>query len=218
MKMAGRVKKFAFGGALALAVTSLLFATDALAGNEGHSPSESAAPKMDRMDVKQMDELMAVFRSMLGDWSGPRLIMPMMSSARGRKLFASKGCVTCHAINGVGGEDAPPLDAHSMQLFMNPYEFVAKMWRGAATMIALQEESMGGQVTFTGEELADITAFAHDEEEQHKFSEADIPPEIMSMMGHMHGEPGGGAAAHAEELGHADMMDEGHGEEKKHVD
>jgi hypothetical protein len=36
------------------------------------------------------------------------------------------------------------------------------------------------------------------------------------MMSHMHGEPGGGAAAHAEELGH--MQDEGHGEEKKHVD
>ncbi len=214
--MAVRVRKFAFGGALILALAGAVFATDALAAQEGHGSPESTAPKMDRMDVKQMDELMAVFRSMLGDWSGPRLIMPMMNSARGRKLFASKGCVTCHAINGVGGEDAPPLDAHTMQLFMSPYEFVARMWRGAATMIALQEEMMGERIDFTGEELADITAFAHDEEEQHKFSEADIPPAIMAMMDHVHGEPGGGAAAHGEELGH--MKDEGHGEEKKHVD
>ncbi len=200
--MVGRVRKFAFGGALALAVAGALFATDAVAGNEGHSSMESAAPQMDRMDVKKMDELMAVFRSMLGDWSGPRLIMPMMNPARGRKLFASKGCVTCHSVNGVGGEDAPALDAHTMQLFMNPFEFAAMMWKGAATMIELQEEALGEQINFTGEELADIIAFAHDEEEQHKFSEADIPPEIMPMMSHMHGEPGGGAAVHGKELGH----------------
>jgi cytochrome c len=216
--MAGGVRKFAFGGALALAVASLLIATEALAGQEGHSSPESTAPKMDSMDVKQMDELMAVFRSMLGDWKGPRLIMPMMNPARGRKLFASKGCVTCHSINGVGGEDAPALDAHTMQLFMNPFEFAALMWRGAATMIALQEEAMGGQIGFTGEELADIIAFAHDEEEQHKFSEADIPPEIMPMMTHMHAEPGGGAAAHGKELGHENAEEQGHGEEKKHSD
>ncbi len=39
---------------------------------------------------------------------GPRLIMPMMDPDRGRKLFVAKGCVACHAINGVGGHDAPP--------------------------------------------------------------------------------------------------------------
>lgn len=220
--MAGGVRKLAFGGAFAVAVASLLVATGALAGQEGHAAPESAAPKADRMadrmDVKKMDELMVVFRSMLGDWKGPRLIMPMMNPARGRKLFASKGCVTCHAINGVGGEDAPPLDAHTMKLFMSPYEFVARMWRGAATMIALQEEMMGERIDFTGEELADITAFAHDEEEQHKFSEADIPPEIMAMMGHVHGEPGGGAAAHGEELGHAGAAEQHDGEEETHSD
>ena len=145
---------------------------------------------------------------------GPQLIMPMMNSARGRKLFASKGCVTCHSINGIGGEDAPSLDAHSMQPYMNPFDFAARMWRGAATMIALQEEIFGEAIEFTGAELADIIAFVHDDAEQHKFSEADIPPEIMPMMHHMHGDEGGGMAAHAEELGH-DMKssDEHHDDE-----
>ncbi len=68
--MAGRVWKSAVGGALALAVAGVLFATDAHAAQAGHSSPDSAAPKMGRMDVKQMDELMAVFRSMLGDWTG----------------------------------------------------------------------------------------------------------------------------------------------------
>ncbi|MFQ5958245.1 MAG: c-type cytochrome, partial [Alphaproteobacteria bacterium] len=92
-----------------------------------------------------------------------RLLMPIMNPARGRKLFAAKGCVTCHSINGVGGEDATNLDAHSMQPYMNPFDFAARMWRGAAAMIALQEEAMGAQIEFTGDELADIIAFVHDD-------------------------------------------------------
>ena len=80
-----------------------------------------------------------------------------------------------------------------MEPYMNLFEFTARMWRGAANMIALQEEVFGEQIEFTGAELADIIAFLHDENEQHKFSEADIPPQIMPMMSHMHGETGGGA-------------------------
>lgn len=39
------------------------------------------------------------------------LMMPSMDAANGRKLFASKGCVVCHEVNGIGGTDAAPLDA-----------------------------------------------------------------------------------------------------------
>ena len=141
------------------------------------------------------------------------LMMPTMDPARGRELFASKGCVTCHSINGVGGEDATPLDAHTMQSMMNPFDFAAKMWRMAPAMIAAQEEALGEQIEFTGQELADIIAFVHHDAEQHHFSESDIPPEIMPMMHHEHSEAGGGAAAHAEELGH----EHGAGEEQ-HTD
>ncbi len=129
--------------------------------------------------------------------SGPQLIMPMMNSVRGRKLFASKGCVTCHSINGVGGEDAPELDANTMPPYMSPFDFAARMWRGASTMIYMQEE-LGEQIEFTGEELADIIAFVHDEEEQHKFSLADVPPQIMAMMNHSHGDASD-SAAHADD-------------------
>ena len=45
---------------------------------------------------------------------GVRLAMPLMNPARGKALFVAKGCVACHAINGVGGHDAPPMDAHKM--------------------------------------------------------------------------------------------------------
>ena len=49
------------------------------------------------------------------------------------------------------------------------------MWRTAPATIAAQEEMLGEQIMFTGEELADIIAFVHDDTEQHEFSEADIP-------------------------------------------
>lgn len=117
--------------------------------------------------------------------SGDGLFLPRMDPARGRKLFASKGCVVCHAINGVGGEDAPALDAESMERFMNPFDFAAKMWAGAEAMIYVQREELGEQIEFDGGELADLIAFVHDAEEQKKFSESDIPTKIKELMEHL---------------------------------
>lgn len=110
------------------------------------------------------------------------LLLPILSPARGRMLFASKGCVVCHSINGVGGTDARPLDASTMAEPMNPFDFAARMWRGAPAMIALQNAELGRQIQFTGQELADIVAFAHDVPEQMKFTEADIPADIKELM------------------------------------
>ena len=121
-----------------------------------------------------------------------RLVLPKMDPKRGRKLFVSKGCVACHSINGVGGHDAPKLDAHTMDKKMNPFDFAAKMWRAAPAMIAVQEEAFGEQIYFTGDELADIAAFVHNDKEQHNFSERDITPAVKKMMHHSHGGDGKG--------------------------
>lgn len=112
----------------------------------------------------------------------PGLVMPVMDPVRGKKLFASTGCVVCHSINGVGGNDAPKLDAATMAPMMNPFEFFAKMWRGAAPMIAMQQEEIGHQIEFSGQDLADIVAFAHNRQVQKTFSAADIPPAIKKRM------------------------------------
>ena len=172
-----------------LIATALLLTAGGALADEGHSHAKTD-----------------MAHDQIASRSGPQLVMPMMNSTRGRILFASKGCVTCHSINGVGGEDAANLDAHSMMDLMNPFDFAARMWRGAAAMIAMQEDAFGEQIESTGAELADIIAFVHDDEEQHKFSEDDIPLEIMPMMQHRHGETGG-AAAHGEELGHGHSDD-----------
>ena len=129
------------------------------------------------------------------------LRMPKMDSRAGRDLFVNKGCVTCHSVNGVGGEDASPLDAHQMENVMNPFEFAAKMWRMAPAMIYAQEEAFGEQILFSGDELANIIAFLHDDSEQHELTEASLPEEIREKMEHGHGEVPG-EEAHKEELGH----------------
>ncbi len=113
------------------------------------------------------------------------LILPEFDSSLGRNLFASKGCVVCHSINGVGGEDAPPLDAATMPLPMNPFDFVANMWRGADAMIFMQREELGDQIELTGDDLAAIIAFVHDEDEQRKFTMESVPETIRDLLLHM---------------------------------
>lgn len=110
------------------------------------------------------------------------LIIPPFDAAKGRALFGSKGCVVCHNINGIGGEDAPDISANHMEDGMNAFEFAARMWLGAPAMIAMQEDELGEQIELNGEELAAIIAFVHDPEEQAKFSEDDIPENIKEIL------------------------------------
>ncbi len=112
--------------------------------------------------------------------------------------------MVCHSVNGIGGEDARPFDASTMPRLMNPFEFSAKMWRGAEAMIYLQREELGQQIEFGGDELADIIAFVHNADEQKKFSDADVPPHIKELMKHMeeeepHGEEGAHDSAKTKE-------------------
>lgn len=145
-----------------------------------------------------------------------RLKMPSMDPGKGKEIFVNKGCVACHSINGVGGHDAPAMDAHEMEETMNPFDFAAKMWNHAAGMIAAQEDALGEQITFSGAELADIIAFVHNDERQHGFSENDLTEAARKMMDHEHGEMSA-PESHADEVGHGhpEGEDDGHGDEKK---
>lgn len=110
------------------------------------------------------------------------LAIPAFDPVLGRTLFASKGCVVCHSINGIGGIDAIEFDAIYMQQPMNAFDFSANMWRGASAMIMMQEEELGYQIELSGDELAAIIAFVHNADEQAKFTKDDIPEEIAEIM------------------------------------
>ena len=98
-----------------------------------------------------------------------------------------------------------------MRPMMNPFEFAAKMWAMAPAMIHTKEEALGGQILFTGDALADIVAFVHNDEAQHDFDEINLTPKARKTLHHEHGAPGGGPEAHAEELGHGHMEGQGQG-------
>lgn len=110
------------------------------------------------------------------------LAMPPMDSGRGREVFAKKGCAVCHSVNGVGADVGPSLNAADMPAPMNAFDFAARMWRGAAAMTAMQQEEMGGVISLTGQELADLIAFAHDAGEQKKLDISQIPKRFRKMM------------------------------------
>ncbi len=112
----------------------------------------------------------------------PRLLIPQVDSKRGRQLFVDKACVVCHQINGVGGKAAPPMDALEDVTHFDIMDFTARMWRGADVMIVLQNMELGYQIDLTGQEIADLAAFANDLDEQKKFSEKEIPDLINEWM------------------------------------
>jgi len=111
-----------------------------------------------------------------------KLLVPLASAEEGLKLFVGKGCVVCHAVNGVGGKAAPPLDAARDTGTIDVLDFAARMWRGAPTMIVLQEMELGYQIELTGEEIAHLAAFAADAGVQDGFRESDIPEVIRDWM------------------------------------
>lgn len=66
---------------------------------------------------------------------------------------------------------------------MNAFEFAARMWRGAPAMVQLQEDVLGDVITLTGQDLADMVAFAHDEAEQQNLSSDQIPQKFRDLIG-----------------------------------
>ena len=109
---------------------------------------------------------------------GPQIVLPLPDAERGRFLFSSKGCVVCHSINGVGGKAGPALDAPAGEEAIEPLEFAARMWRGAAAMSMLQSMEFGYQIEMTGDEIADLAAFVASPALQSTFSDKDVP-EVM---------------------------------------
>jgi mono/diheme cytochrome c family protein len=114
--------------------------------------------------------------------AGPRLVVPLVDSAKGKRLFVDKGCVLCHSVNKVGGAAAAALDAPQGGRYVDLTEFMARMWRGAFAMIELQGMELGYQLDFTGAELGHIAAFLSDAGEQKGFSERDVPDIIRDMF------------------------------------
>jgi cytochrome c len=123
---------------------------------------------MDEMSPEQGERMIKLMREV-------GLALPPMDSHRGHQIFMNKGCILCHVVNGVGGNVGPSLNASDMPSPMNAFEFAARMWKGAAAMVVMQEEEMGDVIKLTGQDLADLIAFVHDGEMQKTVSINQVP-------------------------------------------
>ena len=191
-------------GSAAVSAIAIVFALSgglawAGAGEAGHG-HEATEAKAGGETVEQMREMHkahehghdfeameqmepAEFYRMMAFITDVGIALPPMSSERGRMIFLEKGCIACHSVNGVGGEVGPAFDAAQMPDPMNAFEFAARMWRGANAMIAMQEdEQFGGQIELSGQDLADLVAFAHDNDEQAELTAEQVPEKYRAMI------------------------------------
>ncbi|HTO12590.1 MAG TPA: c-type cytochrome [Candidatus Binatia bacterium] len=75
----------------------------------------------------------------------------------GQRLFAAKGCVTCHAVGGAGGKVGPALDA--MKRANSPVLVAAAMWNHGPEMAEMMKAQGVTRPTFKDGELVDVIAY-----------------------------------------------------------
>ncbi len=110
------------------------------------------------------------------------IVVPLVDSERGRRLYVTKGCVICHSVRGVGGRAGPALDAKGQSSTIDILDFVARMWRGAPIMFMLQEMELGYRVELKPTEIADLAGFVSDAGVQRGFSLSEVPDMLREWM------------------------------------
>jgi mono/diheme cytochrome c family protein len=96
---------------------------------------------------------------MLGVVSADELFTPTEDPVAGARLFTSKGCVRCHAINGVGGREAPDLGRIARPRSF--YAIAAAMWDHLPQMAPRLRSSPVEKPYMTPNEMSDLIAFLY---------------------------------------------------------
>jgi len=117
-----------------------------------------------------------------GDGTTPIVLIHNADPTAGAELFVTKGCVICHAVNGVGGQAAPTLDAPPNGGQIDLMDFVARMWAGAYAMSELQAIELGYQIELSGQELGNLAAFATTPAAQEGFSIDRVPEPMRDWL------------------------------------
>lgn len=106
---------------------------------------------------RDMNDMLACIRDLS---RGPRrefMLLPA-SPKRGWKLFQSKSCIVCHAVNGKGGRIGPELGP-KRPLPITIVQFAALMWNHSPEMWKAQTLQNVARPTFDGQQIADLVAF-----------------------------------------------------------
>ena len=79
--------------------------------------------------------------------------------AKGARLFATKGCVRCHAFKGEGGKVGP--DFGRVDLGETQLDLAGKLWNHIPSMIVGMERARMIKPTLSGQEFTEISAYLY---------------------------------------------------------
>lgn len=79
----------------------------------------------------------------------------------GKKLFAKKGCVKCHAFRGEGGKGGEDLGKKAKTFYKSLTQVASSMWNKGPTVLAKMAQTQTGIPKFTPKEMADLLAFLY---------------------------------------------------------
>ena len=82
---------------------------------------------------------------------------PSRDPVAGAGLFASKGCVACHAVNGAGGAGGPDLGRMPRPIVL--YDFAARMWNHLPQMAQRIAATGVSRPYLNADEMSDLIAF-----------------------------------------------------------
>jgi cytochrome c2 len=115
--------------------------------------------KMARPELRGTDlaDILAYIQTASAENSIDRTYMVPGSPARGKHVFAEKGCSTCHAIRGTGGHIGPDLGVGGLHKSVT--EIAGVMWNHEPAMWARMQESGIPLPKFSDQEISDVIAY-----------------------------------------------------------
>lgn len=90
-------------------------------------------------------------------WLFAFLIIPG-DAQRGAQLFESQRCITCHSVQGKGGQSAPDLGQRTARAF-NPSLMASLMWNHAPQMWSAMDRANIPRPQISDEQAADLYAY-----------------------------------------------------------
>ncbi len=115
----------------------------------------------------------------------------------GLKIFAEKGCIRCHAVQGEGGRSAPDL-ARSPAFYASASQLVGEMWNHAPRMWEKMRVEHLPVPRFEPAEMTDLFAFLFSIRSFDEPGDPDLGRQVLANKGcarchALHGGSGGGA-------------------------
>jgi cytochrome c len=79
----------------------------------------------------------------------------------GKRVFAAKGCLRCHAIRGEGGKEAEDLGKRAKVFYKSLTQIASIMWNKGPTVLARMSQTQSGLPKFMPKEMADLIAYLY---------------------------------------------------------